>query len=62
MPVAKNKKNQLPPASPPTPKRRGIRKPVESDDDVVVGIWKERYPDETPVEIGRRLRREPWTV
>ena len=63
MPIAKNKKNRLPAPPPSMPKKRTVKKTGNpAEDDAIVGIWKDRFQDETPVEIGQRLRREPWTT
>lgn len=31
------------------------------DDEEILGIWKDRFGDESAVDIGRRWRREMWT-
>ena len=31
-----------------------------NSEDEVTGIWRDRFKDETPAEVGRRLRREMW--
>lgn len=39
-----------------------VKKPFEkAGDDEILGIWKDRFGDESAEEIGRRWRREMWT-
>ncbi len=33
----------------------------KADDDEILGIWKDRFGDESAEDIGRRWRREMWT-
>jgi competence protein ComGC len=38
-----------------------VRKHDEKTDDEILGIWKDRFGDESAEEVGRRWRREMWT-
>ncbi len=38
-----------------------VRKHDEKADDEILGIWKDRFGDESAEEVGRRWRREMWT-
>ncbi len=38
-----------------------VKKHGEKADDEILGIWKDRFGDESAEEIGRRWRREMWT-
>ncbi len=38
-----------------------VRKHYEKADDEILGIWKDRFGDESAEEVGRRWRREMWT-
>lgn len=38
-----------------------VKKSSEKADDEILGIWKDRFGDESAEEVGRRWRREMWT-
>ncbi len=38
-----------------------VKKNGGQADDEIIGIWKDRFGDESAAEVGRRWRREMWT-
>ncbi len=38
-----------------------VKKNGDQADDEIIGIWKDRFGDESAAEVGRRWRSEMWT-